>query len=434
MHFGVADYAAFNKARTVVIGGLNPDYPGDQWHFALSRMTVACRAYGLRPIDGPFGGFDDPEGYKAAARQRAAALGIEGKWAIHPSQIELANDVYLADRQGSRTRRAHPRGAQGGRSAGQGRCFARRQDDRRRIREDGEEPARHGSRHQGGRSRTRQIGRARTTSNILGSQNGHPRIPGQRTSFEVRRADPARRPRLQPRAGDLSRQRDRRQQMVVKAQIHSGARGKAGGIKVCRDEREIERSRRGHARQQARDAPDRAVRQARVAPLHRGSDRTSTKRNLSGLRDGPRHRAHHGRRFGGGRHGDRGNLRDPARHHHPRHGRPRRRHAAVPGARGRLRLGVDPEIVNKLVPAIIGMLPRVPRSRRDHGGDQPARHHQGKAGLRARRQDVVRRERAVPPPAHRRAPRQEPGRPARDLRFRSRPRPTSASMATSAAS
>ncbi|RWG75632.1 aldolase/citrate lyase family protein, partial [Mesorhizobium sp.] len=70
--------------------GLNPDYPGDQWHFALSRMTVACRAYGLRAIDGPFGDFSDPEGYKAAAR-RAAALGIEGKWAIHPSQIALAN-------------------------------------------------------------------------------------------------------------------------------------------------------------------------------------------------------------------------------------------------------------------------------------------------------------------------------------------------------
>ena len=93
MHFGVADYAAFNKARTVVIGGLNPDYPGDQWHFALSRMTVACRAYGLRPIDGPFGDFSDPAGYTAGAK-RAAALGIEGKWAIHPSQIELANAVY----------------------------------------------------------------------------------------------------------------------------------------------------------------------------------------------------------------------------------------------------------------------------------------------------------------------------------------------------
>jgi malyl-CoA/(S)-citramalyl-CoA lyase len=93
MHFGVADYAASCRARTVVIGGLNPDYPGDQWHAALSRMIVACRAYGLRPIDGPFGDFKDPDGYRLAAR-RAAALGVEGKWAIHPSQIALANEVF----------------------------------------------------------------------------------------------------------------------------------------------------------------------------------------------------------------------------------------------------------------------------------------------------------------------------------------------------
>lgn len=93
LHFGVADYAASNRARTTNIGGLNPDYPGDQWHFAISRMTVACRAYGLRAIDGPFGDFKDPEGFKDAAR-RAAALGCEGKWAIHPSQIALANEVF----------------------------------------------------------------------------------------------------------------------------------------------------------------------------------------------------------------------------------------------------------------------------------------------------------------------------------------------------
>jgi citrate lyase subunit beta/citryl-CoA lyase len=93
LHFGVADYAASNRARTVSIGGLNPDYPGDQWHFALSRMIVACRAYGLRPIDGPFGDYSDPDGFRAGAA-RAAALGCEGKWAIHPSQVELANEVF----------------------------------------------------------------------------------------------------------------------------------------------------------------------------------------------------------------------------------------------------------------------------------------------------------------------------------------------------
>jgi malyl-CoA/(S)-citramalyl-CoA lyase len=107
LHFGVADYAASTRARTTNIGGANPDYAvltdadgaasrqshwGDMWHYALARMGVAARANGLRPIDGPFGDFGDAEGFKAAAR-RAAALGYEGKWAIHPSQIALANEV-----------------------------------------------------------------------------------------------------------------------------------------------------------------------------------------------------------------------------------------------------------------------------------------------------------------------------------------------------
>ncbi len=107
LHFGVADYAASTRARTTVIGGVNENYAvltdadpdgnrqvhwGDMWHYALSRMVVAARANGLRPIDGPFGDFSDPDGYKAAA-YRAAVLGCEGKWAIHPSQIALANEV-----------------------------------------------------------------------------------------------------------------------------------------------------------------------------------------------------------------------------------------------------------------------------------------------------------------------------------------------------
>jgi citrate lyase subunit beta/citryl-CoA lyase len=93
LHFGVADYAASLRARTVVIGGLNPDYPGDQWHHGLSQLAMTCRAYGLRAIDGPFGDFNDPDSYIESAK-RAAAIGIEGKWAIHPSQIDLANKVF----------------------------------------------------------------------------------------------------------------------------------------------------------------------------------------------------------------------------------------------------------------------------------------------------------------------------------------------------
>jgi citrate lyase beta subunit len=96
MHFGVADYAASLRARTTSIGGLHPDYPGDQWHAALSRMVVACRAYGLRAIDGPFGDFTDADGFAASCR-RAAALGCEGKWAIHPSQVAAANELFSPD-------------------------------------------------------------------------------------------------------------------------------------------------------------------------------------------------------------------------------------------------------------------------------------------------------------------------------------------------
>ena len=93
LHFGVADYAASLKARTVIIGGLNPDYPGDQWHHGLSQLVMTCRAYGLRAIDGPFGDFNDKDAYIASAK-RAAVIGFDGKWAIHPSQINLANEVF----------------------------------------------------------------------------------------------------------------------------------------------------------------------------------------------------------------------------------------------------------------------------------------------------------------------------------------------------
>ena len=107
LHFGVADYAASTRARTTSIGGANADYAvltepladnsrqvhwGDMWHYAIARMVVAARANGLRPVDGPFGNFSDPDAFKAAAA-RAAVLGCEGKWAIHPSQIALANEV-----------------------------------------------------------------------------------------------------------------------------------------------------------------------------------------------------------------------------------------------------------------------------------------------------------------------------------------------------
>ena len=135
MVFGVADYAASVQARTTNIGGANPDYAvltdadvdgvrvshwGDQWHFGISRRVAACRAEGLRPIDGPFGDFNDAQGYRSAAR-RAAALGCEGKWAIHPSQVALANEVFTPDaaevQRAERILQAMEDGAKEGRGA-----------------------------------------------------------------------------------------------------------------------------------------------------------------------------------------------------------------------------------------------------------------------------------------------------------------------------
>ncbi len=106
LHFGSADYAASQRMRTTNIGGGNADYvmlsdgPGerarhwnDLWHYPLFRMVQAARAHGLMAIDGPFGDYGDADGFRAQA-MRTAILGCEGKWAIHPSQVALANEIY----------------------------------------------------------------------------------------------------------------------------------------------------------------------------------------------------------------------------------------------------------------------------------------------------------------------------------------------------
>ena len=96
--FGVGDYSIELENFDTVFGAPNPDYQvagagNDQWHFALARIANACRAYGLRPIDGPFTNYGDPDAYRQSAI-RARALGFEGKWAIHPSQVAIANEVF----------------------------------------------------------------------------------------------------------------------------------------------------------------------------------------------------------------------------------------------------------------------------------------------------------------------------------------------------
>ncbi len=90
--FGMGDYSASQGVDVNAIGG-DTDYPGDIWHYARNKIVIAARMGGVDAIDGPFGNFKDAEGYRREA-QRAETLGFTGKWAIHPAQIDIAQDVY----------------------------------------------------------------------------------------------------------------------------------------------------------------------------------------------------------------------------------------------------------------------------------------------------------------------------------------------------
>lgn len=102
MSLGAADFAASMGMQTVGIGGTQENYYmlrrgesfwADPWHWATAAIVAACRTHGILPVDGPFGDFSDDEGFRAQAR-RAATLGMVGKWAIHPKQVALANEVF----------------------------------------------------------------------------------------------------------------------------------------------------------------------------------------------------------------------------------------------------------------------------------------------------------------------------------------------------
>ncbi len=95
---GVGDLSASQGIRWGLIGDPNAGYPGDLWHYARNRMIVAARANGLDAIDGPFPNFRDPEGYRKEATE-GSILGCVGKWAIHPNQIDIANDVFAPTKE-----------------------------------------------------------------------------------------------------------------------------------------------------------------------------------------------------------------------------------------------------------------------------------------------------------------------------------------------
>ncbi len=95
--FGIADYSASVGARLVSLSGHGEKeedlYPGHRWHYPLSQMVMSAKAAGAMAIDAPYGNFKDSEGLRKAAVM-TCALGCDGKWAIHPSQIDVINQVF----------------------------------------------------------------------------------------------------------------------------------------------------------------------------------------------------------------------------------------------------------------------------------------------------------------------------------------------------
>ncbi|SET23937.1 HpcH/HpaI aldolase/citrate lyase family protein [Oceanicella actignis] len=136
MSLGAADYAASMGMQTTGIGGTQSNYymlqnkedAGDgprarhwcdPWHHPIVAIVAACRTHGLLPVDGPFGDFSDDEGYLAQAR-RSATLGMVGKWAIHPKQVALANQVFTPSEEQVREAREILAAMEEAEKAGQG--------------------------------------------------------------------------------------------------------------------------------------------------------------------------------------------------------------------------------------------------------------------------------------------------------------------------
>lgn len=93
--FGMGDYSASQGMQLSAVGSTG-GYPPDIWHYPRYKMTIACRANGIDPVDGPYANFRNPEGYTKEA-ERSLILGMVGKWAIHPSQVDIAQQVFAPD-------------------------------------------------------------------------------------------------------------------------------------------------------------------------------------------------------------------------------------------------------------------------------------------------------------------------------------------------
>ena len=137
--FGPADFAA-SMEMPVLTGGVQvPEYPGDHFHYVFSKILMAGRANGLQVIDGPYLYIRDPEGFRDYC-ERARLLGYDGKWALHPDQVTILNEVFSPTQEQFDTAVGHPRGLSGGDGGrGQGRGHVRRRDDRRGQSQDGDQ-------------------------------------------------------------------------------------------------------------------------------------------------------------------------------------------------------------------------------------------------------------------------------------------------------
>jgi citrate lyase subunit beta/citryl-CoA lyase len=93
LHFGPGDFQASMGMPSVSLGQLNPDYPGDVLHHVYGRLLVSARAHDLQVLDGPYLAIKDLDGLSAAAK-RVAAMGFDGKWVLHPDQIDVVNETF----------------------------------------------------------------------------------------------------------------------------------------------------------------------------------------------------------------------------------------------------------------------------------------------------------------------------------------------------
>lgn len=96
--FGMGDYSASQAMNLKNVGEDDPRYPPDLWHYPRYKLTIAARAHGIDPVDGPYANFRDQETFRTEC-ERGAVLGMVGKWAIHPSQVDTAQQVYSPDQE-----------------------------------------------------------------------------------------------------------------------------------------------------------------------------------------------------------------------------------------------------------------------------------------------------------------------------------------------